>query len=92
MPNFTAYNVDVEVDIDVDEFLTSCSKREIKELITVLIEDGHLSKHPLVPNPDAKLGVFEEEFLGKLHTISTKYYLMTEVELEMINYIHEKYR
>jgi hypothetical protein len=92
MPNITAYNVDVEVDIDVDDFLSECSSREIKELISALIEDGHLEKHPLIPGQDEKLGVMEKEFLGKLHTISTKYYSMTEVELEMINYIYEKYR
>jgi hypothetical protein len=49
MPNFTAYNVDVDLDIDVDDFLSECSKREIKEIIDALIEDGHLEKHPLIP-------------------------------------------
>ena len=92
MPNFTAYNVDVDLDIDVDEFLTNCSKREIKEVITALIEDGHLAKHPLQPWHEDKISPMEEEFIGKLHTISNKYYSMTEEELEMINYIYEKYR
>ena len=92
MPNFTAYNVDVDLDIDVDDFLSECSNREIKELISALIEDGHLKKHPLTPDPEDKLGVFEEEFLGKLQTISTKYYSMTEEELEMINNLYNKYR
>ena len=49
MPSFTAYNVDVDLDIDVDDFLSECSSREIKELINALIEDGHLAKHPLLP-------------------------------------------
>jgi hypothetical protein len=92
MPNFTAYNVDVDLDIDVNDFLSECSSRDIKELINVLIEDGHLVKHPLLPGYDEKLGTMEEEFLNKLHTISTKYYSMTEMEIEMINYIYEKYR
>ena len=92
MPNITAYNVDVEVDINVDDFLSECSSREIKELINVLIEDGYLEKHPLVPGYDEKLGVMEKEFLNKLHTISKKYYSMSEMEIEMINYIYEKYR
>jgi hypothetical protein len=92
MPNFTAYNVDVDLDIDVNDFLSECSSREIKELINVLIEDGHLVKHPLLPGYDEKLGVMEEEFLGKLQDISTKYYSMTEEELEMINNLYNKYR
>jgi len=92
MPNFTAYNVDVDVDIDVDDFLSSCSKREIKEVINALIEDGHLSKHPLIPGYDYKLSKMEEEFMGKLHTLSSKYYSMTEDELEIINNLYNKYR
>jgi len=92
MPNFTAYNVDVDLDIDVDDFLSECSKREIKEIIDALIEDGHLEKHPLIPGQDEKIGIMEREFLNKLYTISTKYYSMSEMEIEMINYIYEKYR
>ena len=92
MPNFTVYNVDVDVDIDIDEFVSECSSREIKELINALIEDGHLSKHPLIPGYDDKLSKMEEEFMGKLHVISSKYYSMTEEELEIINNLYNKYR
>jgi hypothetical protein len=92
MPNFTAYNVDVDLDIDVDDFLSECSKREIKEVINTLIEHGHLEKHPLIPGQGEKLGAMEKEFLNKLYTISIKYYSMSEMEIEMINYIYEKYR
>ena len=73
-------------DVNIDLF------REIKELISALIEDGHLKKHPLTPDPDDKLGVMEEEFLGKLQAISTKYYSMTEEELEFIDNLYNKYR
>ena len=92
MPNITAYNVDVDLDVDIDDFLSECSSREIKELIDTLIEDGHLEKHPLVKNPDDKIGVLEEEFLTKLHLLSSKYYSMTEEELESINNLYNKYR
>ena len=92
MPNFTAYNVDVDLDIDIDDFLSECSSREIKELINALIEDGHLAKHPLLPGHEEKLGKMEEEFVGKLYVISSKYYSMTEEELEMIDKLYNKYR
>ena len=92
MPNITAYNVDVEVDIDVDDFLSECSNREIKELISALIEDGHLEKHPLIPGQDEKLGIMEREFLNKLHIISTKYYSMSQEELDTIDNLYTKYR
>ena len=92
MPSITAYNVDVDVDIDVDDFLSECSNREIKELINALIEDGHLAKHPLLPGHEEKMGKMEEEFVNKLYVISSKYYSMTEEELEMINNLYNKYR
>jgi len=92
MPNFTAYNVDVDLDIDVDDFLSECSNREIKELINALIEDGYLKKHPLLPGHEDKLGKMEEEFLNKLYTISTKYYSISEEELEVIDTLYNKYR
>jgi hypothetical protein len=37
MPEFTA-----EVDIDPSEFVDSCSQRELKRLIEILEEDGHI--------------------------------------------------
>lgn len=87
MPEFESY-----VDVDVDEFVSSCSSREIKELIDCLIEDGHLQKNEFVKSPEQKIGVLEEEFLTKLHLLSSKYYSMTEEELEIINNLYNKYR
>ena len=92
MPYITAYNVDVDLDIDVDDFLSECSSKEIKLLINTLIEDGHLNKNPLVLDPKSKLSAAEEEYINKLHTISSKYYLMSEEELEIINNLYNKYR
>ena len=35
MPTF---NQDAEIDVEVDDFVSSCSKREIKELIEILVD------------------------------------------------------
>ncbi len=37
MPEFTA-----EVDVDPSEFVDSCSNRELKRLVEILEEDGHI--------------------------------------------------
>lgn len=42
MPSFYT-----DVDVDVDDFVGSCSESEIKELIECLVEDGHLIGHPV---------------------------------------------
>lgn len=87
MPEFESY-----VDVDVDEFVSSCSKREIEELINCLIEDGHLEKNPLVVSADKKGGVLEEDFISKLNLLSTKCYSMTDEEINEIEKIYNKYR
>jgi hypothetical protein len=87
MPEFESY-----VDVDVDEFVSSCSKREIKELIECLVEDGHLEKNQFIKQPDDKKGVLEEEFLNKLEVLSTKYYSMSGEEVEFIDNLYNKYR
>ena len=38
MPTFYAE----DLNIDVDDFLSSCSTKEIKEIINLLQEEGHL--------------------------------------------------
>ena len=37
MPDFNT-----EIDIDAWDYISACSKREVKELIEVLVEEGHL--------------------------------------------------
>jgi hypothetical protein len=39
MPDFST-----EIDIEPWEYISSCSNREVDELINTLIEDGHLDK------------------------------------------------
>jgi len=34
----------IDLDIEVYEFVRACSKRDIKELIKELVEEGHLPK------------------------------------------------
>lgn len=49
MPDFSTY-----IDIDPDEYVSSCSNREIKELIDSLIEDGHLPEVASKDEPKKK--------------------------------------
>ena len=43
MPEFSTY-----VDVDVYEFISECSKREIKELIECLVENGHINESSII--------------------------------------------
>jgi len=61
---------DTEVEVDVDDFLSSCSQSEIKELIEALQEDGWLVKEKVTK--EESMSVMDEEWLTviqKLHTL-----------------------
>lgn len=78
MPTFYAE----DVDIDVDEFLSSCSSDEIEEIIEALIEDGHISeqhreKYTLLSATESQF----EEALNKLHN---KWNMLTQEEEQAI--------
>lgn len=63
MPEFESY-----IDVDPSDFVYSCSKREIKELIECLVEDGHLSKSslPMTEGQKNLLDIEWESYMSKL--------------------------
>lgn len=83
MPSFDFYE-----SIDVDEFLSACSRREINEVIESLVEDGYIPSSSInVP----KLGRLESDFSVKLDKLKEKYYSLTEEEERQLNSIFDKY-
>jgi len=84
------------IDIDVDDFLYSCSSYDIKELINALVEDGHLPKEVLnekgeVREEMVRRGRGEEDFSEKLESLKTKYYSLSEEDEGQLNKIFIKY-
>jgi hypothetical protein len=75
------------IDIDVDEFLSSCDEDEIKEIITSLKEDGWITGS----NVQDKLGVLEKEFSEKLDKLKNSYYRITNEELDILDNLVKKY-
>ena len=81
MPDFST-----EIDIEPWEYISSCSKREIDELITTLIEDGHLDSFngKVISKGDANLMSMEwDEALTKIR--NSKHLLSNNDENVIIN-------
>ena len=83
------------IDIDVDEYISSCYSRDIQELIKTLVEYDHLPSSVLdergnVPDP-IKRGHGETEFIQKLEKISEKYYSLSSEEEEFFDKLFKKY-
>lgn len=85
MPSFYS---DAEVDVDVNEFMDACSRREIEEVIDYLKETGHLSH---LKN-DSNMSLNESEFEDNLSAISGNYVNVTKEEEEVISKIAKRFK
>jgi hypothetical protein len=82
--------VDIDVNIEIDEFVDSCSDREIQLLINYLGEMGHLGNHKV--KDDSKMTANEIEFTEKMSLLSDRYYQMSSEDTELLETIYNKYR
>jgi len=82
--------VDIDVDIEIDEFVDSCSPREMKNLIGYLQSEGHLGKFNI--RDESKMTANEIEFRDKVSSLSDKYYQMSVEEIKMIENLYNKYQ
>lgn len=84
MPYFST-----EIDLDVDEFLSECSSREIKELIECLQEDGHLSKESIIK--EDSMNLLDEEWLTVTNKLNTLRLRLSVEEEQTIKDIVNRY-
>jgi hypothetical protein len=82
--------VDVDVDIEIDEFVDSCSEKDLQMLIRYLQEAGYLDKSNI--RDESKMTSNEIEFRDKMSLLSDKFYQMTIEEAELIENLYNKYR
>jgi ribosomal protein S8 len=83
MPNF-----DVDVDIDVNEFLSECDSHDIEEIIDVLVSDGYLKNSSLLKEGET---LMETEFFKHCNGLKGVYMQISNEDLEIIEQIYKKY-
>jgi len=86
----------IDIDIEIYEFVRSCSKSEIKELIEELIENDHLPKDVINTKGDVKKEMSrktnsELEFSEKLDKLKEKYFSLSQEEELSLNNIFNKH-
>lgn len=84
------------IDIDVDDFLYSCSKYDIKNLINALVEDGHLPNSVYYHSDKgkekiSKLTSSEIDFYDKLDQLKEKYFSISKEDEDILSSIFKKY-
>lgn len=76
MPSFYA-----DVEVEVDEFVNNCSKREIKELVKYLHEEGHLNENKI---PTENMSLLDQEWAKVLDKLAGRTRLQLSNEEEEI--------
>jgi hypothetical protein len=99
MPSF-------EIDVDIEEIMSSCSKRELNQLIEEMVEecvDNSEMRSTLKKSLDAKfpsgeirlkreeMSYDQEEFLSSLEALANRYYSLDQDVIDTINSKAKKY-
>lgn len=80
------YFVPEDLEVEPWEYVNSCSKSEIKELIEALADEGHVSKFSSMSTTTSHVSLNEQMFREALDKISEKYLnLSSEQEEYIIN-------
>ena len=87
MPRF---DVNEDIEIDLDDFLSECNSGDIEELIEALIERGELEMKDFVNSP--RMSASEQTFEEHLSSISGKWNQLTQEEEEIILKIGARFK
>ena len=76
-------------DVDVDEFLSTCGQREIKELIKKLVKEGHIKKSDILN--ETKMSSGEQVYENKLDKLHGMWNRLSKEDEEIIIKIADKF-
>lgn len=81
--------VNLNIDIDIEEFLESCNDRNIREIINFLEENGDIPKKF---KETSNLSINEIEFKENLDVILLNYLNLDKDAEEMISVIAKRFK
>lgn len=82
----------VRVDIDIDDFLSSCDRHDIKSIIESLIEDGHLNEKAIMPKSNRNTTPGEEMHRENCIVLAGVYHQLSREESDYIDELARKYK
>ena len=86
MPDFST-----QIDIELWEYVSECSKRDIEELIDVLINDGHLDTFNGKVKPSNSNTLMDDEWNEALEKLRNSRHLLSIEEENRITDIAKKF-
>lgn len=88
MPTFYQ---DVELDVDIEEFVDECSDREIQELILYLVEEGRLPKTLTGYSQSQNLSLNDTMWYETIEKIGSNRLTLTDEEIDIIENIAKRF-
>lgn len=82
--------VNINVDLEIQDFVDSLTRRDISELIEILKEEGHIKENSSQLENDNKLS--SDDFDSCLNKIASSYFEMDLKDIDLIRSISKKYR
>jgi hypothetical protein len=89
MPSFRSYvETDVDVDIDVEEFIEHCSKEDVEEIISLLVDGGDILPSAV---PTRNANFHDERWSENLEKLRLNRLSLTNEEIELIEKIATRF-
>jgi hypothetical protein len=85
MPRFYQ-EVDAEIDIEADEFLSYCSGREIERVIKWLSKNGHITGLHI----GGRISNLEQEHIDYCNKLASSFHRLTNEECETLHKISNR--
>jgi hypothetical protein len=86
MPEINTY-----VDIDINDFVSALSRRDVEELLDELDYQGYINKEIATIDSSNKMGLMEKMFVEKMGKLTTCYYQLTPDEEKTLESLFKKY-
>jgi hypothetical protein len=88
MPNILVpVDTEIDVDVNIDDFLESCDEYEIEEAIDWLKDKGHIKD----THTDRQVCAAESEYIEALDKIYTKWNVLTKEETDFVLNIAKRF-
>jgi len=81
-----------ELDISIGDFISGCNSKDIKKIIDILIEDGHLNQTHVFKHKASKASFLEQEHINMCGFLAKSYLVMSNEDAQILETLYKKYK
>lgn len=80
-----------DLEVEVDEFFSSCNRHEKKELADLVVEEGLANPLKDYENETKSMGVQHELYIDSLDSLKSLYFALSLEDIEKVIELNKKY-